>query len=158
MPKKQNPLLQKQLSKLCGGSNLPPTHTVAICTFTFQKIYGFVRVILKSNFKQFHRPKVSTFLIWKFQFIICIFLLFLAKFVKSTAFCTLLLLFQNPKSWHVWIAYWVKNHNLYTGGPPLTRFPLTRFPLTQILAYVRVSGGISVSRGPQYSPTNTNFM
>ena len=42
---------------------------------------------------------------------------------------------------------------IYTGGPPLTRFPLTRF-----LAYVRVSGGISVSRGPQYSPTNTSFM
>ena len=45
-----------------------------------------------------------------------------------------------------------------TGGPPLTRFPLTQFPLTRFLAYVRVSGGISVSRGPQYSPTNTNFM
>ena len=45
-----------------------------------------------------------------------------------------------------------------TGGPPLTRKSLTRFPLPRILAYVRVSGGISVSRGPQYSPTNTNFM
>ena len=55
-----------------------------------------------------------------------------------------------------------------TGGPPLTRksltgFPLTRksltgFPLTRFLAYVRVSGGISVSRGPQYSPTNRSFM
>ena len=40
-----------------------------------------------------------------------------------------------------------------TGGPPLTRFPLPRF-----LTYVRVSGEISVSRGPQYSPTNTSFM
>ena len=45
-----------------------------------------------------------------------------------------------------------------TGGPPLARKSLTRFPLTRILAYVRVSGGISVSRGPQYSPTNMNFM
>ena len=43
-----------------------------------------------------------------------------------------------------------------TGGPPLTRKSLTRFPLPRFLAYVRVSGGISVSRGPQY--TNTNFM
>ena len=43
-------------------------------------------------------------------------------------------------------------------GPPLTRKSLTRFPLTRFLAYVRVSGGISVSRGPQYSPTNTSFM
>ena len=45
-----------------------------------------------------------------------------------------------------------------TGGPPLTRKSLKRFPLPRFLAYVRVSGGISVSRGPQYSPTNTNFM
>ena len=45
-----------------------------------------------------------------------------------------------------------------TGGPPLTRKSLTRFPLKRFLAYVSVSGGISVSRGPQYSPTNTNFM
>ena len=36
-----------------------------------------------------------------------------------------------------------------TGGPPLTEKPLPRF-----LAYVRASGGFSVSRGPQYSPTN----
>ena len=43
-------------------------------------------------------------------------------------------------------------------GPPLTRKSLTRFPLPRFLAYVRVSGGISVSRGLQYSPTNTNFM
>ena len=35
---------------------------------------------------------------------------------------------------------------------------LTRFPLPRFLAYVRVSGGISAGRGPQYSPTNTNFM
>ena len=48
--------------------------------------------------------------------------------------------------------------NQYTGGPPLTRKSLTRFPLTRFLAYVRVSGGISVSKGPQYSPTNTSFM
>ena len=33
-------------------------------------------------------------------------------------------------------------------GFPLTRKSLTRFTLTRFLAYVRVSGGISVSRGP----------
>ena len=43
-------------------------------------------------------------------------------------------------------------------GSPLTQKSLTRFPLTQFLAYVRVCGWISFSRGPQYSPTNTNFM
>ena len=46
----------------------------------------------------------------------------------------------------------------YTGGPPLLRKSLTRFPLPLFLAYVRVRGGISVSKGPQYSPTSTNFM
>ena len=46
----------------------------------------------------------------------------------------------------------------HTGGPPLTRKPLTRFPLPRFLAYVRASGDFSVSRGPQYSPTNKNFM
>ena len=37
-------------------------HTVAIWTFTFHKISGFVRVILKANFKQFCKSKVSFFL------------------------------------------------------------------------------------------------
>ena len=37
-------------------------HTVAIWTFPFHKISGFVRVILKGNFKQLYRPKVSIFL------------------------------------------------------------------------------------------------
>ena len=50
------------------------------------------------------------------------------------------------------------NYKTSIGGPPLTRKSLTRFPLTRFLAYVRVSGGISVSRGLQYSPTNTSFM
>ena len=45
-----------------------------------------------------------------------------------------------------------------TGGPPLTRKSLTGFPLPWFFAYVPVIGGISVSRGPQYSPTNTSFM
>ena len=46
----------------------------------------------------------------------------------------------------------------FTRGPPLTRKSIKRFPLTRFLAYARVSEGISVSRGPQYSPTNTSFM
>ena len=40
----------------------------------------------------------------------------------------------------------------FTGGPPLTQKSLTRFPLPRFLAYVRLSGGISVEmrvrRGP----------
>ena len=38
--------------------------------------------------------------------------------------------------------------NKRTGGPPLTRKSLTRFQLTRSLAYVCVSGGISVSTLP----------
>ena len=38
------------------------------------------------------------------------------------------------------------NAGKYYRGPPLTRNSLPQF-----LAYVRVSGGISVSRGPQYT-------
>ena len=49
-------------------------------------------------------------------------------------------------------------YQIGTGGPPLTRKSLTRFPLPRFLASVRVSGAISVSRGPQYRPTSTNFM
>ena len=45
-----------------------------------------------------------------------------------------------------------KNRN--TGGPPLTRKSLTQFPLTRFLAYIPVSGGLSASRGPQYSTAN----
>ena len=52
----------------------------------------------------------------------------------------------------------VFTHLHSTGGPPLTRKLLTRFPLPHFLAYARVSGGISASWGPQYSPTNTNLM
>ena len=38
-------------------------HTVAIWTFTFHKISGFVRVILKANFKSAYMPNLSIFLI-----------------------------------------------------------------------------------------------
>ena len=38
-----------------------------------------------------------------------------------------------------------------TGGPPLTRKSQTPFPLPRFLAHVCGHGGISVSRGPQYT-------
>ena len=64
-----------------------PHHNVAIWTFRFHKKSGFVRVILKANFNSTYRPNPSLF--WTGNF-----LLFFAEFVKSTAFYTLLLLFQ----------------------------------------------------------------
>ena len=45
----------------CPQTNSSQGHTVAIWTFPFHKISGFVRVILKGNFKQLYRPKVSIF-------------------------------------------------------------------------------------------------
>ena len=73
---------------------LLPEHSVAIWTYTFHKISGFVRVILKANFKPTYRPNPSHFFVWKFRSIILIFSYFFAEFVKSTVFYTLLLLFQ----------------------------------------------------------------
>ena len=44
-----------------------------------------------------------------------------------------------------------------TRGPPLTRKSLTRFPLTRFLAYVRLSGGISVHTVQNFKVLN-NFI
>ena len=43
------------------------------------------------------------FLIWKFRSIILISLLFFAEVVKSTAFCTVMLLLQ--KGWNTWVTF-----------------------------------------------------
>ena len=59
------------------GRSSSRKHTVAIWTFTFHKISGFVWVILKANFKEFCRPKVSIFwsensdLLFSFSFFFC---------------------------------------------------------------------------------------
>ena len=60
--------------------------TAAHCSYLDIYISQNIR-LCKCNFE-------GKFLIWKFRFIILIFLLFVAEFVKSTAFCTLMLLFQ----------------------------------------------------------------
>jgi hypothetical protein len=45
--------------KICGfGTRCTRANAFPV---TFQKISGFVRVILKGNFKQLYRPKVSIF-------------------------------------------------------------------------------------------------
>ena len=89
-----------------------PVHTVAIWTFTFHKISGFVRVILKANFKQ---TRIMISFIWKLISIKLIFLLFFAGVVKSTAFCTLLLLFQWVDMFELQFdgKMWLKHINLF---------------------------------------------
>ena len=46
----------------------------------------------------------------------------------------------------------------YTESPTYMKITNTVSITTFFFTYVLVSGGISVSRGPQYNPTNTNSM
>ena len=70
-------------------------------------------VDLEGKFQTNLQAKLLNFLVWKFRSIILNFLLFFAGFVKSSAFCTLSLLFQRieifelwPKGWGVWPVGW----------------------------------------------------
>ena len=60
-------------------------------------------VDLEGQFQTTLQAKAINFLIWKFRSIILIFLLFFAGVVKSSAFCTLLMLF--PKGWVIWVTF-----------------------------------------------------
>ena len=74
--------------------------TVAHCSYLDIYISQNIRLY----FKQAYRPGLHMIIfIWKFISIIPIFLLFFAGVVKSTAFCTLLLLFQ--RGWYVWVTF-----------------------------------------------------
>ena len=52
----------KLLAPPLACSQCTSSHTVAIWTFTFHKISGFQRVILKVNFNPIYRQKLSIFL------------------------------------------------------------------------------------------------
>ena len=67
----------------CSYLNIYISQTIRLCKGDFEGKFQF-------NLQ----AKSITFLGWKFRSIILIFLLFFAEFVKSTAFYTLLLLFQ----------------------------------------------------------------
>ena len=72
-------------------------HTTPHCSYLDIYISQNIR-LCKGDFEGKYQTKLQAklinFLIWKFTFILLIFLLFFAEFVKSTAFYTLLLLFQ----------------------------------------------------------------
>ena len=57
----------------------------------------------EDKFQASVQASIMNILIWKFNFIMLIFLLFFAGVVKSTAFCTQLLLFR--KGWNVWVTF-----------------------------------------------------
>ena len=60
---------------------------------------------IEGKFQAVLQAKGIIFLIWKFRFIILIFLLVFAEFVKSTAFYTLLLLFQRVDISKLWFLH-----------------------------------------------------
>ena len=72
-------------------------------------------VNLEDQFQTCLVAKLINFLIWKFRSIILIFLLFFAGVVKSSAFCTLLLLFQRVEvlKLHFDTKMWLKHFNLF---------------------------------------------
>ena len=59
----------------------------------------------EGKFETILQAKGISFFIWKFTFIILIFLLVFAEFVKSTAFYTLLLLFQRVDISKLWFLH-----------------------------------------------------
>ena len=73
--------------------NLTKTHCSYFNIYISWKIRLCV-VDLEGQFQTTLQAKDINFLIWKFRSIILIFLLFFAGVVKSSAFCTLLMLFQ----------------------------------------------------------------
>ena len=79
---------QVYLSSIVTG-----THCSYLDIYISQKI-SLCNGDFEGKFQTNTQASIMNFLIWKWKFIILIFLLFLAGVVKYTAFCTLLLLFQ----------------------------------------------------------------
>ena len=69
----------------------------------------------EGQFQTSLQARIMIFFIWKFIFIILIFFLFFARIVKSTAFCTLLLLFQRVEVLKLQFdtKTWLKQVNLF---------------------------------------------
>ena len=106
----------KYLHRNKGESSISiQSHTVAFWTFTFHKKTRLCVADLADQFQMCLEAKLINFLIRKFRSVILIFLLFFAGVVKSSAFCTLLLLFQRVEV--LKLQYdkktWLKHFNLF---------------------------------------------
>ena len=66
----------------------------------------------EGKFQSNIQAKTINFIIWKCRFILLIFLLFFAEFVKSSAFYTLLLLFQRVDMFELWFLHQTWRHFL----------------------------------------------
>ena len=84
--------------------------SIAIFVYISQKIR-----VCKGDFEGNFHTSVPASIFWKFRSIIHIFLLFFAGVVKSTAFCTLLLLFQWLDIFKLQFdaKMWLKHFNLF---------------------------------------------
>ena len=76
-------ILLHQTALHCSFLDIYISRKIRLCVVDFE-----------GKFQANLQAKLFNFLVWKFKSIILIFLLFFAEFVKSTAFYTLLLLFQ----------------------------------------------------------------
>ena len=84
-----------EFSQVLGLAKLDKTHSH--CSYWDIYISQKIRLCegdFESKFQTIVQASIMNFLIWKFRSITLIFLLFFARVVKSTAFCTQLLLFQ----------------------------------------------------------------
>ena len=76
-----------------------PCQASAHCSYLDIYISQNIRLYFGRKFQTNLQAKDINFLIWKFRFIILIFLLFFAEFIKSSAFYILFLLFQTCLNW-----------------------------------------------------------
>ena len=84
------------------------TKTTAHCSYLDIYISQNIRLCkgdFEGKFQTILQAKGINFFIWKFTFIILIFLLVFAEFVKSTAFYTLLLIFQRVDISKLWFLH-----------------------------------------------------
>ena len=82
--------------------------TTAHCSYLDIYISQNIRLCkgdFEGKFQTILQAKGINFFIWKFTFIILIFLLVFAEFVKSTAFYTLLLIFQRVDISKLWFLH-----------------------------------------------------
>ena len=93
------------LKRICSGEWFG---TFSHCSYLDIYISQNIRLCkgdFEGQFQTTLQAKGINFLIWKFRFIILIFLLVFAEFVKSTAFYTLLLLFQRVDISKLWFLH-----------------------------------------------------
>ena len=72
-------------------------------TFTASQKIRLCVVNFEGQFQIHLQAESINFWTWKFRSIMVVFLLFFAGFVKSSAFCTQLMLF--PKGWIIWVTF-----------------------------------------------------